>query len=230
VETDHNWVRTVTISPGYFEVFKIPLLRGRTFTNRDGVGAIPVVMINEAMVRRFWPGSKTLDDSLNGFLSFEDLPGLPPWRIVGIVHDAHDEALSADPRPTVYFPVAQTPESANTYILRSPVAWVVRTRAEPHALSSAIQRELMQASGGLPIGAVSSMDEMLAQSTASQSFNMLLLSIFASAAVLLAGIGIYGLMAYSVQQRTQEIGIRLALGAENASGAGWSRDRFGRCL
>jgi predicted permease len=211
----HEWVRTATISPGYFEVFKIPFLRGRAFTDRDDSAAAPVLLINEAMARRFWQGSNALDNALNGLLTFDDLPGLPPRRIVGIVRNAHEEGLNSDARPTVYFPVAQTPEAANTYILRSPVAWVIRTRAEPHALSSAIQRELMQASGGLPMGAVSSMDETLAQSTASQSFNMLLLSIFAFTAVLLAGIGIYGLMAYSVQQRTQEIGIRLALGAES---------------
>jgi ABC-type antimicrobial peptide transport system permease subunit len=116
----------------------------------------------------------------------------------------------------VYVPLAQVPDGITTLAARvAPLIWIVRTRTEPHALSSVMQNVLRQASGGLPVASSSirSMDEIVSQSTARQGFDMLLLTIFGSSALGLAAIGIYGLMAYSVQQRTQEIAIRIALGA-----------------
>jgi predicted lysophospholipase L1 biosynthesis ABC-type transport system permease subunit len=143
---------------------------------------------------------------------FTDLPQLP-WQIVGIVGDVRAYGVSRNAASIVYFPVAQTPEVLSEYIVRNPIAWSVRTLQEPGALRLAIQRELSQASGGLAVSSVQSMDEILARSMAGREFNMWLLTAFGCSALLLAGLGIYGLMAWSVQQRTHEIGVRLAVGA-----------------
>src|SRR5205085_8077097 len=108
---------------------------------------------------------------------------------------------------------AQVPDAANALNLRlSPLAWVVRTRVEPHSLSGAVQEQLRQVTG-LPVTDIRTMDEIVSISTSRQRFNMLLMIVFGAGALVLAAIGLYGLMAYSVQQRRQEIGIRLALGS-----------------
>jgi ABC-type antimicrobial peptide transport system permease subunit len=143
-----------------------------------------------------------------------ELAAETPRQIVGIVGDVRG-SLNNDPGPAMYIPNAQVPDALNALNVRiTPLAWVVRTQGDPYLLSSAIQEQLRQASG-LPVAQIRTMDEVVSRSKSRQQFNMLLMTVFASSALLLAGIGIYGLMAYSVQQRTQEIGIRLALGAES---------------
>ena len=143
-------------------------------------------------------------------------PGAPafkdelPRRIIGVVGDVRVRALNRDPLPNMYL------HRESGVDCGPPSAWVIRTRVAPLSLSSAIQNELREASGGLPVAHVRTMEEILSRSTAAENFNALVLTIFGCSALLLAAIGIYGLMAYSVTHRAQEIGIRLALGAESS--------------
>jgi predicted permease len=196
------------VSPGYFRAAGVPLIAGRDLTSLDGSDAPAVGVVSRRLAERFFPGRSAVGERL---LVDDGNPTPRTVEVVGVAGDVHEVGLEVEPGPSLYVPLPQVPERSMVY--GRNLFWVVRSRGEPTLLRRSAIQALHAIDSALPASAVLTLDEVLARSVAPRRFNLLLVDLFALAAIVLAGLGVYAVNAQAVAQRRRELAIRLALGA-----------------